>query len=740
LQSTPATGQLDSDAFKISGLTNSGTPALFGSSYTSQTKFARGESIGGVSSASGLYAFTVASGNNALGIQPGQGGTEFNPGKIIFRFQNTTGEEITSLSISYKVYAYNDKARSTRVDFYHGASESTLTQETNLNFETPEVADANPKWESTYLKTDLENLSIQNNGVYYLIWNSEDLLPVSTGARDEFALDDIEIIANPTTLTSQLEGLITNIRMDGDIALRTPTYMTGNLSIFNGNFKTNNFLTLKSSATKTASIGDLSNGSITGLVTTERYMSKKRAFRFVSSSVTSITSIRNNWQEGATSNTANPKPGFGIHITGSVSGDHGFDATPSGNPSLFGYDNTNQQWDVFTNTDTETIKSGKAYRLMVRGDRSVDVTDNETPPTTTIIRARGVLNSGSVPLNTLSSTEGDYNFVGNPYQAVVNIESVMANSTNINNNNYYVWNATYFNNNDRGKYETIDLNDPNGLRLIQPGQAIFVRTLANGNASLLFEQTDKVIAETANTVFRTENKTKIFVELFRQENLANNYAANDELTINFTDNDLDDVLPKDATKLGNLDENLAVVNGSSYLSLEYRSMPDQYTELPLFINQLRSLDYTFKTKVENLEGYTAYLADAYTGVEHELQADAETLVTFQVDPEIESSVSTDRFKIIFKENVLGVQVDDNVSFSMYPNPMTGSSLNIVSSTLGSENTQVAIYNQLGQLVFTEEIRAVQGRLDIKNVSLSSGLFIVQLSNDEGIWTKKLIVE
>jgi len=277
LQSTPATGQLDSDAFKISGLTNSGTPALFGSSYTSQTKFARGESIGGVSSASGLYAFTVASGNNALGIQPGQGGTEFNPGKIIFRFQNTTGEEITSLSISYKVYAYNDKARSTRVDFYHGASESTLTQETNLNFETPEVADANPKWESTYLKTDLENLSIQNNGVYYLIWNSEDLLPVSTGARDEFALDVIEIIANPTTLTSQLEGLITNIRMDGDIALRTPTYMTGNLSIFNGNFKTNNFLTLKSSATKTASIGDLSNGSITGLVTTERYMSKKKS-------------------------------------------------------------------------------------------------------------------------------------------------------------------------------------------------------------------------------------------------------------------------------------------------------------------------------------------------------------------------------------------------------------------------------------------------------------------------------
>src|SRR5690606_20123184 len=61
-----------------------------------------------------------------------------------------------------------------------------------------------------------------------------------------------------------------------------------------------------------------SNSEITGNATVQRYMSNRRSYRMVTSAVDTDTSIHANWQEGATSNTHNPAPGFGTHITGST--------------------------------------------------------------------------------------------------------------------------------------------------------------------------------------------------------------------------------------------------------------------------------------------------------------------------------------------------------------------------------------------------------------------------------------
>ncbi|WP_121667685.1 T9SS type A sorting domain-containing protein [Mesonia aquimarina] len=735
LKSNPATGALDSDTFKIEGFSSS--PIPFGGDYTTLPKLSSGVSSGGVSEAnSGLYAFTVSNGNNALGVQSSGGTDDFNPGKIIFRFQNITGSTITSLSISYKVYVYNDQARSTRVDFYHGDAENNLTQEANLEFATPENADADVQWKSTYLKTDLENLSIQDDEVYYLVWNSEDNLVSGSGARDEFAIDDIELIANPTSLTSQIEGVVSDMRIDGNVSVKTPTQLTGKLSIISGTLTTNNILTFKSSADKTATVGDLSNGNISGQVITERYFSAKRAFRFFSSPVNSIGSIQENWQEGGIDKDDNPTPGFGTHITGSITGGNGFDATPTGNPSLFGYDNSTQQWETFLNTDTAQIEAAKAYRLMVRGDRSIDVTDNSATPTSTVLRTKGNLLKGDVSIN-LNTSADAYNFVGNPYLAVVDMASVMSNSTNVNPNNYYVWDVS---STERGKYIIIDLSEPTDYHFIQPGQAIFVRTFNNGSTSILFKESDKVLEETANTVFKPVNKAKMKVELFSDENLLNNLANNDEVTINFAENGEDDVIANDAPKMGNPDENLAIINGSKYLSLEYRSMPDEETELPLFFNQLRTSHYTFKIEVSYIENYTAYFVDTYSEEEYELENNTANFVAFEIDESIEESFAPERFKIIFKENQLSISPKSTISFTMYPNPLQGNQLNIISSIFEGNTTQVHIYNQLGQLVFNKNVQANNKRLVLENLNLSSGLFVLQLKNEEGVFTKKLIFE
>ena len=58
-----------------------------------------------------------------------------------------------------------------------------------------------------------------------------------------------------------------------------------------------------------------------------------RAFRLLTSTVTTTSSIKDNWQEGVNNvdlnpaNNQNPNPGYGIHITGSTTGANGFDAT-----------------------------------------------------------------------------------------------------------------------------------------------------------------------------------------------------------------------------------------------------------------------------------------------------------------------------------------------------------------------------------------------------------------------------
>ena len=120
-------------------------------------------------------------------------------------------------------------------------------------------------------------------------------------------------------------------------------------------------------------IDQVISGTITGNVTIERFVPARRAFRFVSSPVTTSTSILENWQENGSSSS-----GFGTHITGSTTGENGFYATPSGNPSLFTYDNSviTPALTPISDTDMNTLTAGEAYLLFVRGDRTIDVTSN----------------------------------------------------------------------------------------------------------------------------------------------------------------------------------------------------------------------------------------------------------------------------------------------------------------------------------------------------------------------------
>jgi hypothetical protein len=142
----------------------------------------------------------------------------------------------------------------------------------------------------------------------------------------------------------------------------------------------------------TAQVAEIptNEGDISGDVTVERYEPKSnRAFRYISSPVNRMGTINDNLQEGATiaSNDPNPVPKHGTHITGGSTGD-GFNATQTGNPSMFEWDETNQEWVAICSTNkanNNEMSVGDAYALIVCGGRSTSLNSNtEVGPATTL--------------------------------------------------------------------------------------------------------------------------------------------------------------------------------------------------------------------------------------------------------------------------------------------------------------------------------------------------------------------
>lgn len=521
------------------------------------------------------------------------------------------------------------------------------------------------------------------------------------------------------------------------------------LTLTNGELITNDNLTLSSNATQSAMIDQVTSGTITGNVTIERFVPARRAFRFVTSPVTTTTTIRQNWQEnGATA------AGFGTHITGSTVGADGFDTTPSGNPSLFTYDNSavTPTLTPIGNTDVNTLTAGDSYLLFVRGDRTIDVTSNSAVPTDTRLRASGTIITGTTTImgGDLNQTAGSFNLIGNPYQATVEMNTIVGNATNINTNQYYVWDATL---GSRGAYVTVLLTgtgSTNGAgseanHFFQPWQSAFVTTVAtvgDNSTAITFNESDKVIGEDTDIFFTDEDpiidNAHIIGQLFRTEDYNAGNKLQDNFVILFSPDFSNDITLTDATKFFNIDENMAISNGDTTLSVERRATPTLDDEIQLFNNAYRTDSYTLRVQQAGLEEVTAYLEDMFTGEIHELE-DGENFIEFTIDTSVEASSASDRFKIIFEESALTLEdafIDD---VTMFPNPLEGDQLLISSTQLRGQDVTVKINNLLGQNIYNQERSFDGDTLGVSSLStLTNGIYFVTITTTSGSITKRLI--
>ena len=518
-----------------------------------------------------------------------------------------------------------------------------------------------------------------------------------------------------------------------------------------GNFNSNGHLTFKSSDSITAVIPSVIGGNILGDVRIERYFPKSnRAFRYVSSPVTTPTNINSNWQEGVNNtsqsdaNNQNPNPGFGTHITGSTSGANGFDATSTGNHSLFTFNTSNQDWDEVLNTNINQIMLGEAYALMIRGDRSTTLNSNSAVGPATTLRTTGSIITGQQSKTYNGAGADDFILVGNPYQARVDMTKVIANSSGIKDQFMYIYDPTI---GSRGGYATVDLSDGSntidvtpGLshanQFLQPFQAVFVQALAS-NPEVIFNEIDKTDSTINIGTFSTEdfNTTEVLeIELLQ----ANTQTLVNAVKLKFSSNYSDLVSNEDAPKLWNSTERLALVNTENFLSIDKRNIPQNNDSIPLYISNYQTQDYQFNLTSTLNSNTEVKLYDRYLDQTFDIETNANTY-NFSIDNNLPESTANDRFVLILIPQTLGLADDQAVQIAqIFPNPLSGELLYLnINSSLVGQKAELKLYDLSGRLLKSWGFQNIKPQevLDFNN--LANGVYLLGININGQSQTFKL---
>ncbi|MFD0931437.1 T9SS type A sorting domain-containing protein [Psychroflexus salinarum] len=502
--------------------------------------------------------------------------------------------------------------------------------------------------------------------------------------------------------------------------------------IHSGSLIPNGKLTLKSSDTLTAQIGQNTGGFITGDFIIERYIPKSnRAYRYFSSPVSTSESILMNLQEGQNNqgtnypaDNINDKPGFGTHITGSTTGADGFDATLTGNPSMFSWDAAPQSWSSIGNTDIKTLEKGEPFALLIRGSRAASLNSNTAIGPATTLRLTG--NPTILDFTKQVDLIEDNSFVllGNPYHAAIDANLVLQNNTGLNNNFIYVYDPTL---NTQGGYATVELTggtnqqDSDANQFIQPWQSVFVEVTNIGatTLNLSFSESNKDVSQPQVATFSTP--TRINLKL-QSEN-----KTIDAVSLKLEHGANSEVDGKDAKKFWNYDENISIYSQERYLSIEERAFPQSLDTVMLHTYQKRKDNYKLILNSSNLSQTEIVLKDFYLDKEYTLEPNQDLIIDYQVaegEPDL-------RFGFIIGAETLNTEEFTSKNFQVYPNPAKDV-LNIEILNSSYQNLKFEIYSLLGQKVAEADFKNQNKVSNFDISSFPTGVYLVVITDNKSL--------
>ncbi|MEO9145252.1 MAG: YDG domain-containing protein [Ginsengibacter sp.] len=460
-------------------------------------------------------------------------------------------------------------------------------------------------------------------------------------------------IASGTFLNNAIgDFMISNTNTTSGVTMSGPVDVYRSLTFSSGGkiLNTNDQLTIKSTATQTAWVGNMIGHTINGKATVERYIGTTKRWQLVAVPTNTTQTIHQAWQENQAPGSGTN--GLGTNITGPTG--TGLDFSSPGYSMKY-WDPGINDFTGISNTGIQFPNKERGYFIFVRGDRRATAS-GASPKQPTVLRTWGSLYSGNVTVSVPANT---YYSIGNPYASRVEFDKITGISTV--GNTFYVWDPLLTGSEGVGGYQT--LNKDNGYLATAPGtsyyvagtaypyiesgQAFYVNNTSNSSQTLTFTENTKNTG--SSLVFRggEGGDEKQFFRSYLY--LATGKIADGNAVI-FGSNYSNKVDKNDAVKFLNGGENLSLSRNGELLAIETRRPVTANDTLYFNIKNFTKQTYHLSFEPENMasDNLSAYLVDNYLKTSTDVSLSGKTSVELTVNSDA-ASASANRLMIVFKQ-------------------------------------------------------------------------------------------
>jgi hypothetical protein len=329
--------------------------------------------------------------------------------------------------------------------------------------------------------------------------------------------------------------------------------------------------------------------------------------------------------------------------------------------------------------------------------------------------------------NTINQNTNNWNLKGNPYTAYILVSDLISdNSGNLTgtHNTVYVW--------DNNKVGGAGYSALTGTDYIYPGQGFFVNA-ANSDADNFTIDVSKLSHQTGKTLYKGSTKTAINLMISDGNELKYteiNYSEN--MTVGLDPSFDIGTFTGASTSFSVYSELVEDNNGVDFMRQSLPNSNHENMVIPIGINAASGKEITFTAEAQNLpSGINVYLEDRETNTFTQLnETNSEYKLTLS-----EEVNGIGRFYLHAKSSVLTTYDVALENVSIYKT--NNETLRIIGLSQGKSN--VKLFNILGKQMMNTSFNS-NGVKDINLPKLATGVYVVQLENENGKLNKKIILE
>ncbi|MEN8885399.1 MAG: GEVED domain-containing protein, partial [Winogradskyella sp.] len=400
-------------------------------------------------------------------------------------------------------------------------------------------------------------------------------------------------------------------------------------------------------------------------------------------------------------------------------------ANPTETEYLFGpFDKSASDYLTYSNTETTPLQAGKGYRAA-----SIDANQ--------IFTFTGAVTTGNldVPIFKTGSVYELWNLIGNPYPSYIKLEDfLLENLSEFDSESVAVYG--YDADNSNGSYWTIwnlAYASANPNTLIAPGQGFFVSS-KDGGGTVAFKPSMRTSGSSDDFIAgRTNNLAQHGTLLMTSSSLSfsTDIYFNDNATLGLDlgyDASHFDGAPSDFSIYSELVEN----NSGRDMAIQAISSADISNNpiIPLGVNLGLGEQVTISL-VNSTLNYNVYLEDVVTNTFTLLNTSEYTFT-----PTSDLS-DTGRFYLRFDANILSTDETNLDNIQIYND---SSVKQIVVKGQLNNATTLTLYDIQGRTILRNNLNISNTTNTISTSGYSTGVYLVQLSNESFSVTKKLIIK